>query len=96
MPAAKIAALILKQLRSCRGVRDAAAFGRYQDFGICPRRAYRCETLRLPEAKPQSGPPSHHENEIANSASASLSRPKRLADGVLCGRTALEAPVMID
>ncbi len=90
MLAAKIAALILKQLRSCRGVGEAGAFGRYQDFGICPKRAHRCEPLRLPEVKPQSGPPCHHENEIADS------RPIRLADGVLCGRTALKAPVKIE
>ena len=96
MLAAKIAALILKQLRSCRGVGEAGAFGRYQDFGICPKRAHRCEPLRLPEVKPQSGPPCHHETEIADSGSALLSRPIRLADGVLCGRTALKAPVMIE
>jgi hypothetical protein len=72
MPAAKIVALILKQLRSGRGVGDAGAFGRYQDFGICPKRAHRCKTPRR-EANPQSG--SHHENEIADSASAALSGP---------------------
>ena len=55
MPAAKIAAFILKQLRSGRGVGDAGAFGRYQDFGICPKWAHRCKTPRRPEANPQSG-----------------------------------------
>jgi|SRR6516162_2283666 hypothetical protein len=55
MPAAKVAAFILKQLRSGRRVGDAGTFGRYQDFGICPKRAHRSKTPRRPEASPQCG-----------------------------------------
>jgi hypothetical protein len=51
MPAAKISALILKQLRSGSGVGDCGAFGRYQDFGICPKRAHRSKTPRRPRRR---------------------------------------------